>query len=288
MPQHKFFKYLLLVIVCSLTSCTTFSTKSLTYQSVRSKVYKTLNVSPSAEILLAFSIDSEGKMHCIVKNLTDQIMVIDQTKSFLVNTDGNSMCYFDPTVRTTTNTNLSSSSSGASVNLGAVGGALGIGGVLGGILNGVNVGGSGTSGSSTSNTTYFADQPQISIGPYGSGAMSKSFKIIGLIERMSYANNSEIADMPYETSPSKFSACITYSTDEGASFKKIMTDFYANSLIYVPVTNHGRINASLQRIYDIKPDALKEQIWLIRPSENMQAVIGGNSALSEGIIYNYQ
>lgn len=280
--------YVLLAIAYSLTSCSTLSTKSLTYQSVRSKVYKSPTVPQSSEILLAFSIDPEGKMHCVVKNLTDQIMVIDQTKSFLVNTDGNSMCYFDPTVRTTTNTDLSSSSTGGSVNLGAIGGALGIGGVLGGILNGVNVGGSGTSGTSSSNTTYFADQPQISIGPYGSGAMSKSFKILSLIERMSDINNSEITDMSYEMSPSKFSVCITYSTDDGESFKKIMTDFYSNSLICVPVANHGRVNASLQRIYDIKPDALKEQIWIIKPVENITVSPGGNSTISDGFIYNYQ
>lgn len=287
MRQPKFFFIcVLLAIAYSLTSCSTFTTKSLTYQSVRSKVYKSPNVPPSAEILLTFSINPEGKIHCIVKNLTDQIMVIDQTKSFLVNTDGSSTCYFDPTVRTTTNTGLSSSTTGGSVNLGAIGGALGVGGVLGGILNGINIGGSGTSGSSTSNTTYFADQPQISIAPYGSGAMSKSFTILGLIERMSGVNNSEITDMPYEISPSKFSACITYSTDEGESFKKIITDFYANSLIYVPVTKHGRINASLQRIYDIKPDALKEQIWIIKPSENI--IVFPNSTISDGIIYNYQ
>ena len=225
-------------------------------------------------------------------------MVIDQTKSFFVDSRGNSTSYYDPTVRTETTTDMSSRSAGGSVNLGAIGGALGIGGTLGGLLGGINLGGSGTSGTSTSNTTYFADQPQISIAPYGSGVMSKSFTVPGIF---SFGTRNTI-NTPMKDSDCKFSICISYSSDEGQTFQKLVTDFYTNSFVQVPIRNNGKINAALAEIYQIKPDALREPIWLIWPQSNYYSSSRGTSnsttspgsdgpgksIITNGVIYDYQ
>lgn len=54
-------------------------------------------------------------------------MTIDQTKSFFVDSNGKSYSYYDPTVRTSTVTDITSSASGVSVNLGSIAQGLGIG-----------------------------------------------------------------------------------------------------------------------------------------------------------------
>ena len=92
-----------------------------------------------AKIVVAYSIGSGGDLTAIVYNRTSEIMTIDQTKSFFVNSNGKSISYFDPTVKTTSVSNISSTTKGGSINLGALTGAFGIGGVLGQIADGVNL-----------------------------------------------------------------------------------------------------------------------------------------------------
>lgn len=273
-----------LVAVGGLTSCgsSKLVTHSVAYQSVRPVNYKS-EIPQDAKIICGYSISEDGELTVAVKNNTDEIMIIDQTKSFLVNSDGTSISYYDPTVRVTSNTSSSSKTRGGSLNLGAVAGALGIGGALGTLAGGINVGGAGTDGSSTTNTTYFADQPQISLGPKGNGLMSKNFDVKYLGE--SFLTNSSERNNSFTPSDSycKFSVCISYSTDGGNTFEKIVTDFYANSWIVCPVMNHGKVNDALRKLMSSKPDCLHESWWLLYFNDNI-----GLSNMLNGVITDYR
>ncbi len=77
-----------------------------------------------------------------VRNKTDRNIYIDLANSFKVDDQGMSTPYFNNKT-ITTNTN---SGSGAGLNVGAVTGALGVGGVIGTLAGGVNVGGGSSAG----------------------------------------------------------------------------------------------------------------------------------------------
>lgn len=253
-----------LCFISWLTSCSSgkLITSSVTYQSVRPVNYKS-EVPDDAEIIVGYSFTNKGEIVVVVHNNTDEVMIIDQTKSFLVNSDGKSISYYDPTVRVTSNTSSNSTTSGGSVNLGAIAGALGIGGKLGQIASGVNVGGANTDGFSTTNTTYFADQPQVSLGPRGMATMSKRYTVGNLGENflcgLTELNNTYSASNSY----CKFSVCVSYSVDNGNTFDKIVTDFYSNSLIVCPVRTHGQVNDALRNLLSSKTDALYEPWWIL-------------------------
>lgn len=270
-----------------LLSCSTVGklvTNAVAYQSVRTEQYKA-DIPDDATIAVGYSIGYDGSLIAIVRNLTDQIMIIDQTKSFFVNSDGLSTSYYDPTVRTTSSTDIQSNTGGASVNLGAIGGALGIGGPLSGILSGINVGGSNTVGTSTTNTTYFADLPQISLAPKSHGAMSKTFIISGIGGHgMSDLGPMNSTYTP-QSSNCKFSVCISYSVDGGNSFEKIVTPFYVNALIACPVKRHGQVNEALREVLTIKPDALGESWWTICAVNNYDL---DNNGFSRGFLTDYK
>ena len=273
--------------VVTLASCSgtvgQLVTSAVAYQSLRATQHKT-EIPNDARIAIGYSINNNGEITAIVRNLTNDIMIIDQTKSFFVNSDGFSTSYYDPTVRTTSNTSLSSNTEGASVNLGAVGGALGIGGPIGTLLSGINVGGSTTSGSSTTHTTYFSDQPQISLAPKSHGAMSKNFQIKGIGKNsLNISNPTNMIYTP-QNSPCKFSVCISYSVDGGATFEKLVTDFYVNTLIVSPVAQHGKVNDALRAIYTSKPDAINEPWWMVHAVNNY---LQDNGA-AQGIIIDFQ
>ncbi len=276
---------MLFIGVLSLLSCASskLNTTAVAYQSVRAVEYKA-SIPNDAKIAVGYSINSDGAIIAVVRNLSDEIMVIDQTKSFFVNSDGKSTSYYDPTIRTTSNTSFSSTTDGVSVNLGAIGGALGIGGILGGILNGINVSESNTTGSATTNTVQFADQPQISLAPKSHGIMSKEFHIIGV--GRAYLNYMEknLASYTADNSACKFSICISYSLDDGKSFQKLITPFFVNSTIVSPVKSHGKINEALRSILSNKPDAIHEPCWLLYSIDNMNY----HDNISNGFIIDYQ
>lgn len=290
-PNHLKTCMIVSAITLVLSSCSTnqLVTQSVAYQSVRTENTKHPDVPESAEIVTLYAIDQDGGLSVVVCNRTDEIMVIDQTMSFFVNTNGQSTSYYDPTVRTTTTTDVSSSTKGASVNLGAIGGALGVNGALGSLLNGINVGGSGTSGQAVSNTTYFADLPKISLAPKSTGAMSKVFKVSGL--GYSYMGNVTEAsiNLTPKVSTVKFSVCISYSLDGGQTFKKIVTNMYNNSSICIPVKSKGMVNEALRELYTVKSDALAEPWWMLYFNNNIsRSEFGLYDYRLQGSLYDYQ
>lgn len=262
-------------------------TKSVGYQSVRMKTYKNPELAKNAEIAVAYWISSNGELSGMIYNKTNEILIIDQTMTFFVDSRGQSNSFYDPTVRQTTVTDISSDTKGASVNLGAIGGALGVGGTLGSLLGGVNVGGSGTTGQATAHTTIEADQPRVSIGPRGSARLSKTFAIGG-IGYSSLKNGIQCAKnyASENNSPIKFSVCISYSIDGGNSFKKLITNMYLNSEIVIPVTNPRTINDDLRQLYSTKPNALNETWWILCLSNNLET--NKNNAIVNGGVIDFQ
>lgn len=86
----------------------------------------------------------------VITNRSDGMVYIDLGNTFFI-CNGESMRYYVPTATTST----TSSTTGASVNLGAVAGALGVGGPVGILASGVNVGGANTN---TNSTTVFSER----------------------------------------------------------------------------------------------------------------------------------
>ncbi len=292
-PKKKC-SFLLFCVAVLLSSCASSGkmvTSSVGYQSIRTTfkqpnmiTNKIPDVPDDAEILLVYNITSDGNLVVTISNKTNEIMVIDQTMSFFIN-NGHSISYYDPTVKSTTNTDLSSTTKGASVNVGAIGNALGVGGRLGNLLNGINVGASGTVGTAIQNMTIITDQPRVSIGPKGSGTMSKTFKIDGIGKNDLKNAAATTGFYTNENSYSRFSVCISYSLDGGSSFKKIVTDFYANSRMVLPVIQKGNVNDALRNLFATKSDALSENLWLLYFDTN---VPNAYDSMVRGVLYDYQ
>ena len=95
----------------------------------------------------------------VIKNKTNNFIYIDLANCFRTCSSGDVRCYYENEQTTVSQ----GSSSGGSVGLGAVAGALGVGGVIGQVANGVSVGG----GSSASVSTTYSSQRIISIPPKG-------------------------------------------------------------------------------------------------------------------------
>lgn len=256
---------------------------SVAYQSVRTADSKH-EVPSNAKIIVAYSITTDGDIIAAVRNFTDEIMIIDQTKSFFVNSNGESTSYYDPTIRSSSTTHYSSTTDAISVNIGAIGGFLGIGGPLGGLLNGLSVGEAETEGYSTTEMTLFADQPQISLAPHSHGVMSKKFSITGVGRPyLKYLSETNTTFTP-ENSNCKFKVCISYSLDGGSSFEKLITSFYVNSIITCPVTSHGKVNDALRKVLSQKSDAIHESWWMLYSVNNILC----DDSFFNGTLTDYQ
>lgn len=276
----------LLLVSCS--SSQQLETRGLVYESIRTthgKADLNNNAQDGLNIYVTYSINEGGGLVAVVSNLSQEIMIIDQTSSFFVNTDGKSTSYYDPTVRTTTVTNMESQTVGASVNLGAIAGSLGIGGGLRTGLNGINVGGAETIGQNISNSEVVADMPRITLAPRSSISMSKVFKISGIGHDAAKLTNNNYSDIPYSQSNYRFSVCISYSVDGGETFEKMVTNFYMNSYVSCAMTKNGQNNEAFRRIYSYKPDAIHEPLHFFFFLTNQ---VAPNTSYKKGLLYDYQ
>ena len=176
---------------------------------------------------------------------TKRTLYVDLGNSFFISM-GQATCYYVPSSTTTTH----GASSGGSVNLGAVTGALGIGGVAGTLANGINVGGGSTN--STTSTTY--SQRVIAVPPMSSVNLPPQY-FYGKEERtvtkglkqdkygemyILFPKDSEKGLMRFgdrysytaDNSPLQFSCVIAYSTEETClSTKSITSNLYLRELI---------------------------------------------------------
>lgn len=103
------------------------------------------------------AIAMEKNQPCLaILNKTDRVIYLDKGSSFVYK-NGTATCLFSNSAYSSG----TGSTGGASVNLGGVAGALGIGGSAGNLLSGVNVGG----GQSTHSSTTYYEQRVMAIAP---------------------------------------------------------------------------------------------------------------------------
>ena len=276
---------MLVCIALLMTSCggPKLVVSDVAYQSIRNVHVETRSASEGVpqgkSILLQPIINVFGDIEVHVTNLTDSIMIIDRTKSFFVDTSGESTIYYDPTIRTTTNSVTTGRSGGGNVNVGSVTGALGLGGIAQDILNGVNVGGSKSNANTTSNTVYDIDQPTGAIAPHGRASMGRTFTVAStgknFLSYLSTQNTSRNKTFRYygpDDSYCKFSICISYSLNNGVSYEKIVSEYYCNTVILSPVRKEGKdylVNDALREIMSNKADMYDEPWSLLYFNANM-------------------
>lgn len=251
------------------TSCTSgkLDVRSVDYQAIRTDYAQPTSIPEDATIAVEYFFNEKGEMQPVVYNLTSEILTVDQTKSFVIKPDGSSVSYYDPTIRTTTTGSFNAETDGSSFNLGGIASILGIGGPLGGLMGSTTISSATTNGLIRQNTVSITDQPMVNIGPKGSIAMSKAFAI-PVIGKAGFTSKYDFIDINPKNALNQFSVCITYSTDDGNTFDKIVTHFYISSQISVPVNDH-KVSQSFYSIYDKKPDALAENMFMFLMPNNI-------------------
>lgn len=172
-----------------------------------------------------------------LKNRSTKTLYIDLGNTFMTR-NGVATAYYIPSSTSTS----SSNSSGASVNLGAVAGALGVGGALGTLANGIAVGGGNTSG--TVNTIY--SQRVIAVPPMSVKELDAQMLFLELgnfcdgfnvFEGYAYDwipsfwfdkndgdyKNGETHDFAESTSPIKFGFFVSYYDNEACQTERKMS-----------------------------------------------------------------
>lgn len=258
---------LAIVALGELSSCAPayLNVKGIAYQSIRSKNHvDKAEIPEKAKIILALMVDIHGNIDVEVQNNTDEIMTIDRTKSFFRGCDGVSVVYYDPTVNVLAQSTTAGQTTGASVNLGSVARAAGVGGVAGTVLSGVTIGGANENSTTTTNTTYFVDQPKLSIAPHSKASMGRIFHESSFdIDRMADLAQSTVPDINQiyaldSQSPYSCSVTVSYSIDGEKTYDRIELSIYANSKIVSHVKQKGHVNNALREIYSAKTDLFNE------------------------------
>ncbi len=169
---------------------------------------------------------NDNEPYLAVVNKTDHVIYIDKGSSFVYK-NGQATCLFS-------NSSYSSgtgSAGGASVNLGGVASALGVGGAVGTILGGVNVGGGR---SSQSSTTYY-EQRVMALAPKAAYTL------------YTWANPSSYVSLPNpkprkkgrtwsferHNTPYVIEALLRYSADESfSSVQEVTVSDYISDVVY--------------------------------------------------------
>jgi len=266
------FGALLSLAASSFSSCKPLKhleVSGIAYQSICAEHSVLREDIPSdASIIVYCTIDKNGQFDVTIKNNTDKIMIIDRGRTFFRDGNNNSVPYYDPTIVVNTQSTTIGGSTGASVNLGSIANAAGIGGVVGTALGGINV--SGSSGSATTNTetTFIIDQEKIPIAPHGKTSLGRVFKITGVgKEFLSTIANSAQQDVNNSFAPGQSYAmcnlCVSYSLDDGKDYETIITDIYANTLMVNKVWQNGNTNDALRKLYTSRSDVLSANWFML-------------------------
>lgn len=226
-----------------------------------------------------------------VKNKTNKTLYIDLGNTFILR-NGVASAYYVPS---STSSNISSSS-GASVNLGAVAGALGVGGALGTLAGGIGVGGGSTSG--TVSTTYsqrVIAVPPMSVtkldamtlftevnttisqglfyGYYSKDAYTPDFSF-ATKQNGDYMNG-ETHDFSESTSPVKFGFYVSYSDNEMCQDERnVSFNYYLRRMIGFVKTS-GMSAFVCSKITKVIPDYDKCTFFVGRVVEGMQKRVDG-------------
>ena len=202
---------------------------------------------------MILSISPQGDLDIYLKNLTNDILTIDRTNSFVIDAQGNSTAFYNPNITNTSyaQINTETSANGGVVNLGAASGMLGIGTSL----SHANI---TTTGSIIANSTYVIDQQEVSIGPKGQINLSKTFKLpgIGVPYLNSYCQlKDDVLYRPEQNNDTNrcFTVAISYSTDKGKTYKTFVSEYYTTALYCKYIGPVGKVNPALRDIL-IQPE----------------------------------
>lgn len=248
---------LLLVILYSCSDYKLF-VDNVSYISIRQTETKDSDsFPPTTTIGLLCDIDEYGNICVFALNNTDKVMTIDKTKSFFTDGNGVSHAFYDPTVNAHASSTTKVTSSSTSVNLGAIATASGIGGSLATTLSGINVEDGYSSSTTTTNTTYYIDQPQISIAPHSKRIIDNSYSE-HTFNISAYDNECYLNTKSPQNAVSSIGITLSYSIDDGATYDIIQLQLFCNSLLVSHVIQYGHVNDALRDILSKKPDAMNE------------------------------
>ena len=213
------------------------------------------------------------KYAIIIKNKTSRVVYIDKAACFGTSSTGKTKKYYDHTEYTVTEGG--NSGSGASVNLGSVADALGVGGAVGTLASGVNVG--GDKGKFSATTTTYKNDRVLTIPPQSSVALSKDgyrkhptnkkeYIITGSYEYADLPelslNVDEIKQFSEDNTPSNIvNYMITYSFD-----KELKNCFMVNFGVYVKEVFGIKYNFPYYSDKGLKsktPKTIVAEIWPI-------------------------
>ena len=184
-------------------------------------------------------------------NKTNGNIYIDLANTFKIDDRGNSKPYYSNKTYTVS----SSSSSGGSVNVGAVTNTLGIGGAVGTLASGVNVGGGSTGGTTVSQTEerimIIPPQGTVSL-PFEKEAQKKAIKEIPEGFVASAIPSIDVKLYEYkdicteQNSTSIHKRIITYSTSpDFKSYKRLNVGIFLKGVLGCPYYNYYRPHPSL-------------------------------------------
>lgn len=203
----------------------------------------------------------EASINLSVKNKTDKTIYLDLSNSFVL-INATAYPYYIPTATSISH----GTNGGASVNLGGVTNALGIGGVVGAIASSVNVGG----GSSDTNTTVTYSQRIVAIPPKSAiklreqpifpnekydhwGDLVKKSTAWGLVFNKQYCTATVESELKFDeyNTPAKWGTYITYGFNEQMTdTASVEASFYLKSIFghrqYFPYEKYPQYFAGMK------------------------------------------
>lgn len=227
------------------------------------------------ELRLDYNTKSGWTMDVILYNKTNKRLYVDLASCFYIECD-NAQALYVPS----STSSGESSTSGGSVNLGSIAGAIGIGGALGTLASGITVGGANTN----TNTTTVYSQRIVTIPPMASISINKipfhtvtnlgawfrdriHSKILskylpyfvsrGILKensddctiRRGKLKRGQIIDIP-RIPGNELSVHITYSTDEKlTNTQSIRTNFYVGQIVGMPSLLEGSSKIVIPLLY---------------------------------------
>lgn len=281
------------------TSCYTekLCISSISYQSIREKVPLSKEMPDNANIMAVYTISPRGELQVYIKNLSQKIMTIDRTKSFVINSDGTSLAFYDPNIKTNTSAKVSSTTTSSSTTFtpGPVANILGLGGLAGGILNGISNTNSEhrMAGEVIANSVTLIDQPKISIAPKGQINMSKIVQLNGVgsffLEELANQNRQQsdivLNVSPNDVSASTFSIVISYSIDNENTYLMLTSEFYTDTLLQLHVNESRQTNNVLRNI--ISHPTYSTSSWNIIYFNTGDCKESYNSYVQDYVLYKY-
>jgi hypothetical protein len=208
-------------------------------------------------------------------NKTDHIVYVDLGATFRVMADGTSYTYFDNSRTTISN----GTGSGAGVNLGAVAGAVGIGGALGTLANGISVGG----GKSTTVSKVYEKQRIVAIPPHGRYPIEKYEEVFIKSSKSEVVSEGELLrwDFSKEHAPAISHGGILVYEEAQSPYRADYTITYSNTpnfetayILKSSVYMRELIGGGYDYVEPRKPEKLYEIIKERIPGYNSYSIVG--------------